>query len=342
MHKDRGAWVPYDRGLRRAYEGMAVFRVEKSNGYTVMCNYHLRDRNLSCKACGLLSKMLSLPDEWDYTTRGLAAICKDGVDSITTALKELEACGYLVRTRRRDDRGRVTDTEYVIYERPRDMSGSEEETVSYAPFCNGPDPASPDPDFPYQDFPEQEFPDTEIPAEINKEKTSTKETNTKKSITDSLSYVSFSPSVNACDDGENALMDDPVENFREKGTDRRTELSAERVREEIRKQIDYNMLLDRVNPVQLTELVEIMTEVSMNRSPTIRLSRDEEYPAAYVRERFRKITSEHIEKVFECIRENAGSVKNVKAYLLAALFNVVSTLDHHYAMMAAADISGSG
>ena len=102
------------------------------------------------------------------------------------------------------------------------------------------------------------------------------------------------------------------------------------------------MLLDRVNPVQLTELVEIMTEVSMNRSPTIRLSRDEEYPAAYVRERFRKITSEHIEKVFESIRENAGSVKNVKAYLLAALFNAVSTLDHHYAMMAAADFSGSG
>lgn len=65
---------------------MAVFRVEKTTGYTVMSNYHLRDKNLSCKACGLLSKMLSLPDEWDYTTRGLAKICKDGVESIMAEL----------------------------------------------------------------------------------------------------------------------------------------------------------------------------------------------------------------------------------------------------------------
>ncbi len=83
-----------------------------------MSNYHLRDRNLSCKACGLLSKMLSLPDEWDYTTRGLAAICKDGVDAIGSALRELERCGYLVRDRQRDAKGRITDTEYIIYERP--------------------------------------------------------------------------------------------------------------------------------------------------------------------------------------------------------------------------------
>ena len=89
---------------------MAVFRVEKTTGYTVMSNYHLRDKNLSCKACGLLSKMLSLPDEWDYTTRGLAKICKDGVESITTALKELEECGYLIRRQNRDEKGRMANT----------------------------------------------------------------------------------------------------------------------------------------------------------------------------------------------------------------------------------------
>ena len=72
---------------------MAVFRIDKNKNYTVMSNYHLRDRNLSCKACGLLSKMLSLPEEWDYTTRGLASLCKDGVDSIGSALKELEQRG---------------------------------------------------------------------------------------------------------------------------------------------------------------------------------------------------------------------------------------------------------
>ena len=97
---------------------MAVFRVEKNHNYTVMSNYHLRDTRLTLKSIGLLSKMLSLTDEWDYTTRGLAAICKEGVDAIGAALKELEARGYLVRRQIRDSKGRITDTEYTIYESP--------------------------------------------------------------------------------------------------------------------------------------------------------------------------------------------------------------------------------
>ena len=80
---------------------MAVFRVEKTKDFTIMCNHHLRNTELSLKAKGLLSLMLSLPEDWDYTTKGLAHICKDGVDSITTALKELERHGYLTRQRLR-------------------------------------------------------------------------------------------------------------------------------------------------------------------------------------------------------------------------------------------------
>lgn len=86
---------------------MAVCRVEKNKNYTTMSNYHLRDPNLSNKARGLLSTMLSLPDNWDYTTRGLAKICKDGVDGITAQLKELEQYGYLIRHRIRDTGGRM-------------------------------------------------------------------------------------------------------------------------------------------------------------------------------------------------------------------------------------------
>lgn len=97
---------------------MAICRVHKTKDYTLMSNYHLRDMELSCKACGLLSKMLSLPDEWDFTTRGLVAICKDGEACIRSALKELEMRGYLVRRRVRDDKGRIADVEYNIYETP--------------------------------------------------------------------------------------------------------------------------------------------------------------------------------------------------------------------------------
>ena len=99
---------------------MTVFRVEKTKDFTVMSNYHLRNRILSLKAKGLLSLMLSLPEDWDYTTKGLAQICKEGVDSISTALKELEKHGYLTRHRIRYKNGQLGDVEYTIHERPLD------------------------------------------------------------------------------------------------------------------------------------------------------------------------------------------------------------------------------
>ena len=110
---------------------MAVFRIERTRDYTVMSNHHLRNANLSLKAKGLLSMMLSLPEDWNYTTRGLAKICKEGVDAIGAALRELEGAGYIVRHQRRDKSGRITDTEYVIYEQPQ-------------PDLSQPDTASPD------------------------------------------------------------------------------------------------------------------------------------------------------------------------------------------------------
>ena len=93
---------------------MAVFRIERTRDYTVMSNHHLRNANLSLKAKGLLSMMLSLPEDWNYTTRGLAKICKEGVDAIGAALRELEAAGYIVRHKLRDRQGRISDTEYPL------------------------------------------------------------------------------------------------------------------------------------------------------------------------------------------------------------------------------------
>ena len=113
---------------------MAVFRIERTRDYTVMSNHHLRNGKLSLKAKGLLSMMLSLPEDWNYTTRGLAAICKEGVDAIGGALRELETAGYIVRHQLRDRQGRISDTEYVIYEQPQPKN----------PDTPQPDTASPD------------------------------------------------------------------------------------------------------------------------------------------------------------------------------------------------------
>ena len=268
---------------------MAVFRVERTRDYTVMCNHHLKDSGLSLKAKGLLSMMLSLPDEWNYSTRGLAAICKEGVDAIGKALKELEQAGYIVRRQLRGADGRICDTEYTIYEQPR-----------------SPDTALPDTENPYLEIPDMEQPDTDNPAQLN-----TKKSNTKKSNTNLSSTHSFFPSAPEPD----GLTD---------GLDKRVE---------IREQIEYDILCQQYDRMQLDELVEIMLEVSMNQSPTIRIGRDAEYPTGFVQQRFEKITSIHIEKVMDGIRENTTRVWNTKAYLMAALFNSVSTIDNHYAML---------
>jgi len=96
---------------------MAVMRVEKNSNYTVMANYHLRDKRLSLKAKGLLSVMISLPAEWDYTLAGLAYISKEGVSAIRAAIQELEENGYVTRARLRNEAGQLGDTEYTIMDK---------------------------------------------------------------------------------------------------------------------------------------------------------------------------------------------------------------------------------
>lgn len=140
---------------------MAVFRVEKNRNYTTMSNYHLRDRNLSLKAKGLLSMCLSLTDTWDYSINGLTAISKEGRDAVLTAVRELEQAGYIVRTRTRDDQGRLRGAEYTIYEVPR-----------------RPDATEPALDSPMQEKPTQENPSLDRPAQENPAQSSNNQSNT--------------------------------------------------------------------------------------------------------------------------------------------------------------------
>ena len=310
---------------------MAVFRIEKNKNYTVMANYHLRDISLSLKAKGLLSLMLSLPEDWDYTTKGLACICKDGVDSICSTVRELEKAGYIQRRRLRNELGHLTEIEYTILEKPVRPSSSEESALPDSsakvetppkrekPVLDDPVLDNPEQAFPEQAIPEQDEPEQENPAQLNIQESITEKSNTDLSNTDS-----FFPSTGAL----SVIRQAPL-------TDGRTE------REKIREQIEYEIMLERYSREQLDELVEIMLEVSMNRSPTIRIGREAEYATAYVQDRFSRITSMHIERVCDGIRDNHTQVRNTKAYLLAALFNAVSTLDSYYTMQANSDFGGS-
>lgn len=113
---------------------MAVFRVERNTGYTVMSNHHLRNKDLTLKAKGLLSQMLSLPEDWDYTLVGLTLINREQISAIREAIHELERAGYIVRTRERDDKGRLRGADYMIYEQPQQPT-SDLPTLSVCFLC---------------------------------------------------------------------------------------------------------------------------------------------------------------------------------------------------------------
>ena len=142
---------------------MSVFRVEKTKGYTVMSNHHLRNHALSLKAKGLLSQMLSLPEDWDYTLQGLAQINKESIDAIREAVRELERAGYIKRGRERDERGCLRGTVYTIYEQPHAQPTPEE-----------PAQALPALDNPTLEKPMLDFPTLENPMQLNTKSTKKK------------------------------------------------------------------------------------------------------------------------------------------------------------------------
>ena len=286
---------------------MAVFRIERTRDYTVMSNHHLRNANLSLKAKGLLSMILSLPEDWNYTTRGLAKICKEGVDAIGAALRELEAAGYIVRHKLRDRQGRISDTEYVIYEQPQ---------------LRKPDTDSPDTENPYMDKP-----DTEKPAELNIEKSNTEKSITYGSSTDSIPFRETAAARPPERKGRDAMSVTEIENYRE--------LILENIEYDCLKQ-RYPLYLDDLN-----EIVELLVETVCARRKTTRIS-GADFPHEIVRSRFLKLDSSHIEFVMDCLQKNTTQVRNMKQYLLAVLFNAPTTMNNHYTSLVNHDMHAGG
>ena len=268
---------------------MSVFRVEKTKGYTVMSNHHLRNHTLSLKAKGLLSQMLSLPEDWDYTLQGLAQINKESIDAIREAVRELERAGYIERSRERDERGCLRGTVYTIYEQPHTEPTSEE-----------PAQALPTLDNPTLEKPTLNFPTLEKPTQFNTHRENTHPEKT----------YPFIPN------GGNPYPSNPYPSMR-------------MLRETVEAQIGYDAMSEEYGKDRLDEIVSLMVEILCTTSPTLLIS-GEEYPIELVHERFQQINSLHIQYMFECLRNNASSIRNIKAYMLAVLFNAPSTLSAYY------------
>jgi len=250
---------------------MAVFRVEKTRDYTVMANHHLRNTELSLKAKGLLSLMLSLPEEWDYTTKGLARICKDGVDSICAGVRELEDHGYVVRERIRNPNGQLGAIEYTILEQPRTSEPKRENPVQ----------ANPALDYPVLGKPEQEN-----PAQLNTYRTNKDESNTLSANPYSIKSYPINPIAD------------------QMGMD-----GMDVYREIIKGNIEYDIMKNNFpyDHERLDEIVELMAETLASRKSTFCIAGDT-YPASTVKFKLLRINSLHIQYVFECLDKNTTHI----------------------------------
>ncbi len=308
---------------------MAVFRVERTHNYTVMSNYHLRDKGLSLKAKGLLSQMLSLPEDWDYTLAGLAKINAEGRDAIRAAVQELERAGYIRRNRVRDDKGCLRGTEYVIYERPQqpDEVGPERPAGDAAEPLFSSRPAL---EVPAEDAPALENPTLEDTTQLNIDKTNPLKNKILTSqSTDSFPFPS-APSTTLTPAGE---LEEPKRKERKcKKQQTVSQEELEDYREFIRENIEYDRLV-RDYPCdvpQLDEMVELMVEAVCSKKRTLRVAGND-FPQAVVKSRLLKLDREHIRFVFDCLKENTTQVRNMKQYLLTTLYNAPVTIESYYA-----------
>ena len=291
---------------------MSVFRVEKNKGYTVMSNHHLRNHTLTLKAKGLLSQMLSLPEDWDYTLQGLAQINKESIDAIREAVRELERAGYIKRSRERDERGCLRGTVYTIYEQPH-AEPTPEEPTQEKPALNNPT----------LEKPMLEKPTLENPMQLITKGRNKEKQNTDQSITDSIPFPSGFPET-------------PVQ--------KRTEAKEtfESYRELILENIDYDVLAGDpcVDREQLDEIVALVQETVCSTRSRIRVAGND-YPAEVVRSKLLKLNSEHIRFVMDCLKQNTTRIRNIRQYLLAMLFNAPSTMNSYYTALVAHDMASA-
>ncbi|MDR2571784.1 MAG: helix-turn-helix domain-containing protein [Oscillospiraceae bacterium] len=350
---------------------MAIFRINKTKDYTVMSNYHLRDRELSLKGKGLLSLMLSLPENWDFTLKGLAIICKDGIDSVRKGVSELEQRGYLSRRRLRGADGRLGDIEYTILEVPvsDNASGNDNnndnscdnnscnarnnKTNNSTAYLNAtadddddPEPISatpisgnrisdlPTPQSPMSGIPTSASPTSENPIQVkpiyeNPTQLNTKVLNTNKSITNrSNIHQSIYPRK---PDFTQPLEENEIDTIE----------AIDVYREIIKENIDYaNLCTSFSHSIdEINEILELMLEVICTKRKTIRIG-GEDRPAELVKSRMLKLDYSHIEYVMDCMNKNTTDVRNIKGYMLTALFNAPTTIGSHYKARVNHDLYG--
>lgn len=278
---------------KKAVMVMAIFRVEKNKDFTIMSNYHLKDKNLSLKAKGLLSLMLSLPDNWDYTVKGLVAISKDGTDSINSALHELEKNGYLIRTRHRNQFGQLGNIEYVVLEKPKlenpilvnqKVDKKLENPQEYPQKSRSRANAT-------TENPKLENPIQANPAQANPAQLNTKELNTKE---------------------KNERMNEKAH-----------------VREKICENISYQYLCTIYDFELIDEIVDVMVKSITSNKPYLPVGKFQRVETSELANQFMNYTEEHIEFACNSLERVGSNIDNRLSYIRTVLFNLPDTMKQY-------------
>lgn len=337
---------------------MSVFRVEKTKNYTTMSNHHLRDKNLSLKAKGLLSQMLSLPEDWDYTLKGLSVINKEKVDAIRSAVKELEQAGYLVRGRERDEKGQLGKTEYLIREVPlnqqQEQSSENQSKKPKAPAAEGsprkvsetpaedliPPSQTPDPAFSTQEdtldkssvipdktsvflnYPMLDEPMLDFPILDNPT-----QINTEEQITDSQNKDYYSDSIPQTSPHKEAHRNPTPKENRAEEKEKKEYYS---IWQRLKENISYEELKNDpgISTDELDQVMDVLFENLCTNRKTIRVAKSD-WPASKVKERLLSLKAEHIRFTFQCLHENATQIRNIRQYLLTSLYNSITGIRTH-------------
>lgn len=334
-----------------------VFRVEKKENYTIISNYHLQDKKLSNKAKGLLTIMLSLPPSWDMTLKGLVSLSSDGVDSIRSTISELEKNGYLSRSRSRDELGRMQNTEYTIHEQPK---AEQSETKKSEPEQTTDSPAQSSDGI--QTYDEANILLNPASAELadalefaKKSASKAEKSQIGKSDMDQVgksdvdqiglsyvgkTYIGESDTINDLSNKDtydiNDLSNQSNKNNKvsnkdkiDKDKEEAEQLAQERVQWEeiIKTNIDYDLLSDTDDNdfIEFINLVvEIIVDVITSSKP-ITYIKGQKFPTQTVASQMKKITSQQIEYVWNCIQHTTSGIKNIQNYVLTSLYNAVNS-----------------
>ena len=333
-----------------------IFKIQKNSNYTAMSNIHLQDKRLSLKAKGLLSLMLSLPaDRWRYSIRGLASICRDGVDSVRDGIRELERAGYVIRFRSRKANGQLGEAIYWIYEEPQTAPRNEDDTVeggsTVTSFDLPPDDSAeekPASDQPMSAIPASAFPITgkptsgkpmsgnptqvissqETPALGNTTQSNNNILNTQKEKIEKSNTNPSNPNQSNIHPSIPAQEDTTV-SVPTGIPDVQRRLNTKELKRLIEENIEYDILCQELSRHTLDNIVSLMVEVLSTRCEYFTVS-GKKVPADIVYARYMEINSSHIQYIFDSMEKSRSKIRNIRQYWFVALFNAPATMHSYY------------